>query len=120
MKRAGTIWSVLILASGIGTATERRCSSGRMRQVLAVVDQAAVHCRGGSHSRVDEVGPNPRALAPHEVAVGGGDAALTGLPLVAVDRQAHRARRGISPLHPGIAKDAAQAFRLGLRADQTR
>src|SRR3990172_3832221 len=64
---------------------------------------------GGSrrHRRRDEVGARALALAPLEVAVGGGGHALALARRLAVHPDAHRAAR-LAPLEPGLDEDAVE------------
>src|SRR5579863_1571594 len=59
------------------------------------------------------------ALAPFEVAVAGGGAALAGRENVRVHAEAHGAA-GLAPVESGFAKDTIEAFAFGLRFDSLR
>ena len=86
---------------------------------IADVDEVAGDCGGGGHLRADEMGARARALAPLEVAVAGGGAALAGGEDVRVHAQAHGAA-GLAPLESRIEKDAIQALLFGLCLDGLR
>src|SRR5262245_4835569 len=60
-----------------------------------------------------------RTLAAAKIAVGSRGAALARGDEIAVDADAHRAAR-LGPFEPGVAKDAVEAFLLGLALDAGR
>src|ERR1700733_10917721 len=65
------------------------------------------------------MGASPPPLAPLEVAVGRGCAALAGLQDVGVHTEAHGAA-GDAPVKAGIAKYLVETLGLGLRLDLLR
>src|SRR5829696_4440058 len=79
---------------------------------MANVNDVASDGSGGGHGGARQVRSDPAALAVFEIAVGGGDAALTRLRRIAVGAGAHGAAR-IAPLEPCREEDVVEAFRLG-------
>src|SRR5688572_6166467 len=65
------------------------------------------------------MGAAAAALAPLEIAVGRGGAALAGSEHIRVHAEAHRAA-GVAPLESRLAKHAIQSFLLRLRFDALR
>mmetsp|Transcript_32545 Transcript_32545/g.80233 ORF Transcript_32545/g.80233 Transcript_32545/m.80233 type:complete len:833 (+) Transcript_32545:138-2636(+) len=80
---------------------------------LAHVRELAADGRRRRHRRRHQVRAPAVALAPLEVAVGGGGAALLGQQLVGVHRQAHGAP-GLAPVEPRRLEHHVQALRLRL------
>eukprot|EP00958_Prasinococcus_capsulatus_P018438 scaffold2156_cov430-Prasinococcus_capsulatus_cf.AAC.3 len=76
------------------------------------------HRREGAHVR-EEVRAPAGALAPLEVAVGGGGAALPGQQLVGVHGEAHGAA-GLPPVEARLHQHLVQPLGLGLLLDQAR
>src|SRR5947209_19069951 len=68
-------------------------------------------CRGG-HRGADQVCAPTATLAPLEVAVAGGGAALAFRERIAVHGDAHAASR-LTPLKASLAEDVGQAFFFG-------
>src|SRR5688572_30909491 len=113
------IWSVSTLARSSGAT--RPCSTVNFSMCLAPgahVDEMSRDRRGGRHRRAHEVSAPSVALPPLEVAIRSRRAALARLEAVGVHREAHRAAR-LAPLEAGVAKDAIEAFALGLRFHQS-
>src|SRR5262249_44150577 len=79
---------------------------------VAHVNKAAGNGSGSGHRRAYQVRAPARSLAPLEVAIAGGSAALAGLEPVGIHAQAHGAS-GLAPFKPGFSKDAMQAFLFG-------
>src|ERR1019366_1829174 len=79
----------------------------------AHIDEVSSHCRGGGCGWAHEMGAPFAALAPFEVPVAGGGAALLGRENVRVHAQAHRASR-LAPLGTSLDENAIQPLALGL------
>src|SRR5690606_6850077 len=86
------------------------------RQLAHVDDMAGDGGRRG-RGRAHQVGAATGALAPFEVAVGGGCAVLAPAQNVGVHRQAHGAA-GFPPVHAGLDEDLVETFLLRLHLDQ--
>src|SRR5690242_21132989 len=88
------------------------------RHLLAVpiadIDEVPLDRRGRRHLRADQVCPAAAALAPLEITVRGGRAALAGLQDVRVHSEAHRAA-GAAPVEAGGAEHLVETLGLGLR-----
>ena len=91
--------STLARSSGQHDAGEIR---ERLHLEVPHVDEVPGHRGGGGHGGADQVGAPALALAPLEVAVGGGGATLPRLQAVGVHGQAHGAA-GLAPLETGGA-----------------
>ena len=107
------------LGGGIGTGPEDY--GGHVTFYVQVPDVGQVPGEGGrgGHRRGEQVGPTTTPLAPLEVAIGGGGAALARLQDVGIHPQAHRAP-GVPPLEPRLLEDAVEPLRLGLQLDGGR
>src|SRR5215204_6778686 len=117
----GMIWSVSTSARSSTLTPPETMRIGSMSATSAGgpgpdVDETALDGGCGGHLGRDEVGAPAAALAPLEVAVRRGGAALARAQDVRVHAQAHRAA-GRAPVEPGRGEDVVEALPLGLRGD---
>src|SRR3989454_8479699 len=91
----------------------------RRRHTRLQGDWSSDVCSSDLHRRRHQVRARALALAPLEVAVGGGGHAFALTRGLAVHPHAHRAA-GLAPLEAGLDEDAVEPFGLGGALDQPR
>src|SRR6266404_5216382 len=116
-----TFWRISGAARASRTVKASMVFSGlRARQSeCTYIGDASGDGRRSRHRRAGKVGASARPLPADEIAVRGGDAALSGRDRVAVHRQAHRAA-GLAPFEAGLEEDSVQPLSLGLPLDVLR
>src|ERR1039458_4828447 len=77
------------------------------------IDEVPGDSGGRGRGRAHQMGASFAALAPFEVSVAGGGAALPGRENVRIHAQAHRAS-GLAPLGASLDENAIQPLALGL------
>ena len=80
---------------------------------FADIGEVAGDCGCGGHHGAHQVGASASPLAPFEVAIAGGGAALAGSQDIGVHAQAHGAA-GLAPVKTSGAKDFIETFLFGL------
>src|SRR3989304_1207902 len=105
----GTIMSVSTLMSGKGAATPAHFLNFPVAGLTHFPHGGGrAGPRGGHrHLRTHEMGAPAAALAPLEIAVGGGGAALAGRQPVGVHGESHGTAR-LAPFEPGGEKNLVQ------------
>ena len=111
------IWSVSMFGCGSGMAIDSSVVKRCMAQSCPHVGELPGDGGRGRHRRAHQMGARAASLAPHEVPVGRGGAALARRDHFAVGAETHRAA-GFAPLKSRILEDSIEPFRLGLSLDQ--